>query len=180
MGPLCQLILNFSMLLKLNFQNLHLLLHFRILVNELLNMLTLIFQLTWKLDILFHGELRGALELLLVLGQHLDFDFTDVHQHFLTELVNGLSSFLFNSCHIMPMLSFQIINFFFQNFFFLCFFNFVLEPISNVVNLFLFKLNYLIDFLFFNSELGSHFSDCHLVLLIHIQYNLSLIFLILY
>jgi hypothetical protein len=82
MRALSKLIFNFSVFLKLNFQNFHLLLHFCILVNQLFNVLRLILKLTRKLDVLFHCQLGGALELIFVHAKHLDLNISDVHEHF--------------------------------------------------------------------------------------------------
>jgi hypothetical protein len=65
------------------------------------------------LNILLHRQLGGALQLILVHGEHLDLHTSDIHQHFLTQFVNGLSSLLLDRGNIMPMLVVQIFNFFF-------------------------------------------------------------------
>lgn len=55
MRPLRKLMLNFRMLLQLNFQKFLLLLHLFILINELLDMLRLVFQLGRQLNVLLNS-----------------------------------------------------------------------------------------------------------------------------
>ena len=87
-------IFNFSMLVKLTFQHLHLFLQLIILVCQLLNMLWLIFQLTWKLEVLIDSQFGSALKLILIHIKHLHLHIPDIHKHFFSKFINGCSSFL--------------------------------------------------------------------------------------
>lgn len=80
--------LDLFVFIQLDLEDSHLLFHLVVLEGKLFSMLGLVFKFRCQLNVLLNCQLGCSLQLLFVHRQHLNFDVTDVEQHFLSKLVD--------------------------------------------------------------------------------------------
>ena len=179
MRPLRKLMLNFRMLLQLNFQKFLLLLHLFILINELLDMLRLVFQLGRQLNVLLNSKLSGSFQLVLVHREHIALHILNIHKHLLSKLVNRLSAVPFDRRCLAFMLFIHLLQLRVQRLFVKPLLVLVLLPILNIINHFLLHSDRVEYILLLHGHLSPDIFDSVLMSLVHSQDNLSLVLLFL-
>lgn len=141
MRSFSKLAFDFSVLLQFKAEKFKLLLHFYVLVVELLDMLRLVLELARELNVLLHSKLGGALKLVIVHGEHFDLDIPDIHEHLLPQRLNGSRSLRLDLVQVPLVLLTTLVELIFKQGFFHDFLCFEEHPVFNVSELFLFGLD---------------------------------------